>query len=344
MQRQGKKTGSRLLWAAVGAVLLAVGLLAQTVLATTYVITDGERVVTYTTFATDPEEVLDRAGLVLGQGDTYTAAGALGSASITVNRSRPVKICYHGEEMEAAAGEMTVGQLLHSLNLAIDPEDTVNWDLEAPVTGDMEIRVDKIHRETQVYTRSEPHEIHYCDSSELEQGKEEVLRRGVSGELLCTAQVTYVNGEETERRVLEEKMVIHPVAEVIARGTKEPEERPEEPIIGDGYIILPTGEVLTYTRKDTVRATAYTHTDKGCDTITATGSTVRKGTVAVDPRFIPYGTRMFIVSNDGEVVYGLCAAEDCGGAIKRDRVDLYFPTYQECMDFGRRTCTIYFLG
>ena len=120
-----------------------------------------------------------------------------------------------------------------------------------------------------------------------------------------------------------------------------PDGKPE---IGDGYIRLATGEVLTYTQTDTVQATGYTHTDAGCDYTTATGTTVRRGTVAVDPRFIPYGTRMFIVSNDGEVVYGIAVAEDCGGAIKRDRMDLYFPTYEECIQFGRRRCTLYFLG
>ena len=342
MQRQGKR--HRLLWAVLCGIVLAAGLLSQTVLATTYVITDGDRVVTYTTFATDPEEILDRAGMPLGHGDTYTAQGAMGTASITVNRRHPVKIRYHGEEMEARAGEGTVGQLLHSLNLAVDPADVVSVSLDAPVAEGMEIRVDRVIRQEQTYARSLAHEVQYCDSSELELGREEVLRKGVSGELLCRAMVTYVNGVETERQLLEERQVVAPVAEVVARGTRQPAEEPEGPVIGDGYIRLPTGEVLTYTRKDTVRAKAYTHTDKGCNTITATGSTVRKGTVAVDPRFIPYGTRMFIVSNDGCYVYGLCAAEDCGGAIKRDRVDLYFPTYRECMDFGRRTCTIYFLG
>ena len=114
--------------------------------------------------------------------------------------------------------------------------------------------------------------------------------------------------------------------------------------IADGYITLPTGEVLTYTDTATIRATAYTHTDAGCDFVTATGTTVHWGTVAVDPRYIPYGTRMFIVSNDGEYVYGIAVAEDCGGDIKGDRMDLYMPTYQQCMEFGRRNCTLYFLG
>ena len=78
--------------------------------------------------------------------------------------------------------------------------------------------------------------------------------------------------------------------------------------------------------------------------MTATGTVVHWGTVAVDPRYIPYGTRMFIMASDGSYVYGIATAEDCGGDIKGDRMDLYMPTYEQCMEFGRRRCTLYFLG
>ena len=110
------------------------------------------------------------------------------------------------------------------------------------------------------------------------------------------------------------------------------------------YIRMPSGELLTYYKTDNVTATGYTHTDAGCDRITSTGTTVRVGTVAVDPRYIPYGTRMFIQTVSGSYIYGIAVAEDCGGDIKGDRMDLYLPTYEECREFGRRVCTVYFLG
>ena len=78
--------------------------------------------------------------------------------------------------------------------------------------------------------------------------------------------------------------------------------------------------------------------------ITATMTRVRIGTVAIDPKVIPYGTRMFIVTNDNQYVYGIATAEDCGGGIKGDRIDLYFPTKKECFAFGVRQVTVYFLG
>ena len=77
--------------------------------------------------------------------------------------------------------------------------------------------------------------------------------------------------------------------------------------------------------------------------ITYTGTEVQVGTVAVDPNFIPLGTKMYIVSADGEYVYGYAIAEDTGGAIKGKIVDLFFNTYDECIEFGRRDVKIYIL-
>ena len=64
----------------------------------------------------------------------------------------------------------------------------------------------------------------------------------------------------------------------------------------------------------------------------------------VDPTVIPYGTRMFIVDQNGSFYYGMGTAEDCGGGIKGHKVDLYFNTSAECFQFGVRPCTIYILG
>ena len=80
--------------------------------------------------------------------------------------------------------------------------------------------------------------------------------------------------------------------------------------------------------------------------MTATGSAVRPGVVAVDPREIPYGTEMWIVSSDGRYVYGFARAEDTGGFIywpKGATVDLYMNTYADCCVWGWRGVKIYVL-
>lgn len=326
------------------ALVAALTLVSQPVFAqNTYVITDGSHTFTYTTFATDPEEVLDQAGLHLSENDTYTLDGSM---VITVQRSQQIDLVYYGEPTPVSSYGETVGELLNRLNITLGKHDVVSQPLDAETYDGMTLYVDRILEQEQTYCGTIPHETTYCYDSSLPTGSETVITPGADGEMRCTATVTYVNGEETCRTVHSEMVTAAPITEVIAIGTGEvPVIDPNaRPVIGENTITLPTGEVLTYTGTWEVLATAYTHTDAGCDYVTATGTIVHIGTVAVDPKYIPYGTRMFIVTNDGAYIYGIATAEDCGGGIKGERIDLYFPSYRECMQFGRRQSTIYFLG
>lgn len=327
--------------------LSVTALLSQTALATTYVITDGDTVVTHTSFATDPAEVLDEAGMDLREYDTYITEAVEGRSTITINRVRHITVHYHGQTTQTTSFGETAGELLQRLGLELSGEDVVSHGLEESVYDGMELSVDRVQTVQETYASTIHHEVTRRDDYTLPEGVEERIVEGQDGEVLRTADVTYVNGREVSRRILTETVTREPVTEVLGVGVGETPETVDPdaiPVIRDGYITLPTGEVLTYTKKDTVRATAYTHTDRGCDLVTATGTTVRWGTVAVDPRYIPYGTRMFIMASDGSYIYGIATAEDCGGDIKGDRMDLYMPTYQQCMEFGRRRCTLYFLG
>jgi len=89
-------------------------------------------------------------------------------------------------------------------------------------------------------------------------------------------------------------------------------------------------------------ATAYYAFGKGGndingDGITAIGLRARKGIIAVDPRVIPLGTRLYVPG------YGEALAADTGGWIKGSRVDLCFETLQECYMYGRRKIKIYLI-
>ena len=77
------------------------------------------------------------------------------------------------------------------------------------------------------------------------------------------------------------------------------------------------------------------------DTVTATGTTVRLGVVAVDRRVLPLGSKVYVVSNDGMYTYGFAIAEDTG--VRGNIIDLYMNTYDECIQFGVRDCTVYIL-
>lgn len=76
------------------------------------------------------------------------------------------------------------------------------------------------------------------------------------------------------------------------------------------------------------------------DSITATGSLAAEGrTIAVDPSVIPYGSTVTIYFADGAMRTYI--AEDCGGAIKGNRIDVFFNDHQSAQNFGIQTAYVY---
>ena len=120
-----------------------------------------------------------------------------------------------------------------------------------------------------------------------------------------------------------------PVVEDKLPGEDKPAEGSAELTIGE-----PLGEF---------RLTAYCPCAKCCgktDGITATGTTATEGrTIAVDPRVIPYGSTVTIYFADG--TSHTYTAEDCGGAIKGNRIDVFFDSHEDARAFGVQSAMVY---
>ena len=342
-------------------IICVILMLTQTAFAkNTYVINDGGRVMYHTTYATDPVQVLGEAGLTLGEDDIVTTQPGFGVSEITIQRKQLISIVHGGKTLDVVSYGESVESLLERLSLLLTKEDVVSVPLNTQTYDGMEICVSRAVQTEESYIAVLPYETSYCYDPTLAEGEEKVLTAGVDGQVLVTAVVAYVDGVESSRTVLSQNVVRQPVNAVIAVGTyieqtapeteptePAPSQKPEvtdKPIIADGMIITPDGEVLTYTSSDVFKATAYHNSDPGCTIWTAIGTLCRVGAIAVDPTVIPYGTRMYIVSNDGRYIYGIATAEDCGKSIKGMRIDLYFDSVAECNTFGIRDCTVYFLG
>ena len=88
----------------------------------------------------------------------------------------------------------------------------------------------------------------------------------------------------------------------------------------------------------TVEATAYTAYCEGCSGTTANGTNLRANphlkVIAVDPRIIPLGTKVWVEG------YGEAIAADTGGAIKGNKIDVFIPNLNNAYEWGRRTVTI----
>ena len=84
-----------------------------------------------------------------------------------------------------------------------------------------------------------------------------------------------------------------------------------------------------------MNASGYSAFDPGNSACTATGATLKKGIVAVDPSVIPLGTRVYIPG------YGEAVAADVGTGIRGDMIDLAFDTHEEALLFGRQSISVY---
>lgn len=331
-------------------------LLSQSVFAqNSYVITDGDNVTVHQSYSNDPDEVLQEVGITLSNEDTYTTTYNDGVSSITIKRLQMVTVINRGEKSQIGTYGETVGELLDRLGITLSANDSVSYETDSITHDGMIIEI--IRKGIQVYEFDEviPFETKYYDDPTLAPGEEIVLIEGVNGIVHRKMQVTSENGREVDRVLLDETVRSETVDALIIRGPESNiVDQPDEPefrvgendapkyTISDNVITTANGTSYTFTGTMQVSATAYSC--EGRTGICYSGTLARVGAIAVDPKVIPLGTKMYIVSNDGEYVYGYCTAEDIGGGIKGNRVDLYLDTVAECYAFGVRNCTVYFLA
>jgi uncharacterized protein YabE (DUF348 family)/3D (Asp-Asp-Asp) domain-containing protein len=328
-------------------IMIMVLLMTQTAFAkTTYVINDGGNIVLHATFETDPVEILDEVGLELGENDTYTSTESLGVSSIHIQRIQNITVVCGQQTYTLTTYGETVEQLLKRDRIQWDENDILSVDLNEETYDGMKIVIQRVDLVEETFTESIPYETWHQFDESLRTGKTEVITEGVPGVLTNTATITYIDGVEVGREITNRVVTTAPVMEVIAVGTASGEivrPIPGQLVIGEDVIYTPDGKTLYYDSTLQVVATAYHNTDPGCTIYTAIGTLCRVGAIAVDPKVIPYGTKMYIITNDGKYIYGEAVAEDCGSAIKGNRVDLYFDTTDECWTFGIREATVFFI-
>lgn len=169
--------------------------------------------------------------------------------------------------------------------------------------------------------------LEHGDSS-LAKGKREVVTAGTKGRATRVYRTLVTEGFEGERVLVSERIVSEPVDRVVAVGTA-----PSRRALARAGAGRPAGAAKRG-RRLTVTATAYAPGSDGVDWRTATGAKAGLGVIAVDPRVIPLGTRVYVPG------YGYGTAADTGGAIKGARIDLCYESRAPAMLWGRRTVTI----
>lgn len=299
----------------------------------------------------DVAGALAQAGVTLGEHDSLNYSDdekLFDKMVIQVYHSLHINVISDGEEREYVTSGGTVADALENSGVSLGEDDIVEPGAFSALEDGMTVTVRRVTKEEEKETRTVPYETIYEDDDSLYVDETELETEGVEGEEELTYQLTYVDGVEESRELISEEVTVEPVSEVILCGTKE-RPAPSESALqdyedgtGGGTFVDSNGEEVSYSHKLIGPCTAY----YPINPTTSTGMTAGYGVVAVDPSVIPYGTRMYIVSTDGSVVYGYCVAGDTGGAVLSGEIlaDLCFDTEEECYQIGMMDMIIYILG
>lgn len=237
-----------------------------------------------------------------------------------------------GNNFEDNVRAKALGEYLSSNSFIISMANTAQTSHEKAALG-VTLTQAVVYAE-EVQTEDIPFNTVKRLNSSLEAGETVTVREGVKGQLTKTVKVKYVNGEAVETTVLSEVVTVNPIDKIVEYGSSN-------------EVVSASSKGFTYKYVIECEATAYDLSPEengGYGGQTATGVPLDKGVIAVDPRVIPLGSRVYIEALDGSWSYGYAVAADTGGAIKGKRVDLCYRTRSECIQFGRRKCRIYVLS
>ncbi|MFY9218861.1 MAG: ubiquitin-like domain-containing protein [Tepidanaerobacteraceae bacterium] len=285
------------------------------------IIRDEDKEAVVSTFASNVAELLEKQNITLDPEDEVTPSPDTKLSEgmqITIKRAFPVKIAVDGKEITLKTRPKTVANILAKAKINLDEKDKVQPALGEYILGEAEINVIRVNERVTTEIRSIPFETVSRKDYNLPLGEKKVIQDGEEGQEEVTTIEILENGKVVSTTT-ESKVIKAPKPKIVLTGTVQVASR--------------GGVDFSYIEKKRMLATAYTHTGNR----TATGTMRRVGVVAVDPKVIPLGTRLYI---DG---YGFARAEDTGGAIKGDKIDLFLDTSEETKRFGRRWVTVYIL-
>ncbi len=271
---------------------------------------------------------------------------------ITVAADCGVTVTADGETNNYNVTAGTVGDLLADLGIALSDDDEVTPSVDDVVTDGMAVAVKRVEYKEETTTEVIDYGYVSEETSSLASGTSKIKQYGIEGERTLVSKNKYIDGELAESVVISDEVTREPVDQIklIGTGKVQTQSRPSSGSSSSnasvsnkaGTFVDANGKTVSYTKKLTGTSTAY-YAAEG--SMTATGTPVFVGGVAVNPNVIPYGTKLYIITSDGSRVYGYATAVDTGGALMSGSVlvDVFFETYGECVNWGRRNVIVYVL-
>ena len=260
--------------------------------------------------------------------------------NIRIKSIMTVPITVDGTMVTSRLYSGTVQTCLDNAGILLGEHDYTEPSLNSPVGPDTAIRVYRVEYKDTQYEEAIPYETEYKESSLVWRFKKRqyVITEGIEGKNLVTYRERFVDGEMESSLVTKVETVRQPTTEVILRyKANEPISKLEAP----AGVTLNNNVPSSYKTCYTMSATGYySKRGKGASRLG-----LYYGTVAVNPNLIPYGTKLYITSADGQFIYGFAIATDTGTAMMENpmAIDLFYETYKESALNWRNEVLVYVL-
>lgn len=252
-----------------------------------------------------------------------------------------VTVVADGEEQEVkVTRHETVEEILQKAKVTLGPEDEMSHFPARTTSPGDRIVVERWTRDVHITEKEVPFEVVEIPTSLLREGKRSVANAGTNGIAEQTFHRLLRDGVVVEQELIEEELISQPIAQRVLVGDSS------APISGYDFAweLDETGAPTEYAALlENQRATGYS-ARPGAGTASGLVKAA-VGHVAVNPNVIPYGSKLYIQSRDGQFVYGYAIAADTGIGLMQGviDVDLFYATYEESCMNGLRTVDIYIL-
>ena len=291
---------------------------------------DGEEISVWTT-EKQVENILKKANIDVAEHDKLSVAisSEVGADNkIDIQRAFQVTLVDGKDKRQVWSTSTTVANFLAEQGITLGELDRVNHNMESKVANDSKVEVVRVEKVTDVVEESIAFSTEKKKDSSILKGKEKVVTKGKEGKAERKYEIVKENGKVVTKTLLEETVVTKPTTEVVAVGTKVVTAS-----VSRGSTSEPSSGREFY-----VEATAYTPYCNGCSGISAAGINLRANknlkVVAVDPRVIPLGSKVWVEG------YGYAVAGDTGGAIKGNKIDILVQSKSEANKWGRKKVRI----
>ena len=334
------------------AVLSAVTVAAVTLLGNsiyTVNIFDGNTTYTVRTLSSNVTSVLSTVKLKSDFFDIEESTVTGKTTTLRIAYTFPVYVTCGENTTTVSFKGGTVYDAVTAAGYTVDEFDLIQPSKDTEITETVYIDYTDISYVNGSYIESIPYSTETVYSADTKSGVTKTIRQGANGSKEVTYTEKLINGISSEKTVTGSVVIAEAVNAKQVVGTKVSNAVTTSADVNciswlnpDSAIELDAnGNPVNFKSKMTVRATAYTYTGHNC----STGVAPQPGYIAVNPSVIPYGTKLYIKSPDGRVVYGYAVAADTGGFIKKypTGVDLFMATKSECLSFGVRNMEIYIL-